>query len=133
MSAFSIGLLRAYRAKQWADGITRENEVIHVITDSPTTGKKEFEHSWDCSHAYCRAAVMDRELRELPSGVYCNEHYMSLPPCRHDGCLEPAIDGGYCQDHMPKEEIAVEAIYQGLVRLGLIGGGASGMAVGAVC
>ena len=96
-----VRMLR-YRRSRWLAAKPVQN---YSFID-PSWGKL---YRFSCSQPEChRRSGTTSGLRMTPTGIFCEEHYMTLPVCRTPGCLEPAtIDPdwnvlGYCRSCDPE-------------------------------
>jgi hypothetical protein len=48
-----------------------------------------------CSVHGCKS----HDLKRMPGGIFCAQHYLTLPMCSKPGCYEPGTHDGYCVDH----------------------------------
>ena len=83
-----------YRLEQW-----EEAEVIHNQA-LPSLAREKGIYLYDCSIPNCSAK---RGLRMTKTGIFCKDHFLTLPSCSEPGCMDPIISFriGKCRDHDP--------------------------------
>ncbi|MCP4544761.1 MAG: hypothetical protein GY832_47285 [Chloroflexi bacterium] len=78
------------RIIHWYTATELENKVIYR-GKKIVNGAEVIVEEWmnDCAFARCFTRY---GLRRLPSGDYCEKHYLESPCCTFPGCAEPAVN-----------------------------------------